>query len=185
MNVKYFVIIFFLISFSYSQNLHNDDFDYKYNQCLKTGRILSTVAGSTMGIAQIYWSATNMSGVHGPLWKNVITGIPSSIIGGYVGYSTSEWITKRFLDGNPKPGTAILKGALYGAVHGATVFTASMVPLLVIGHCIETIHFNFDGDAILFKVIGAAVLGGIVYGGTFGATIGIIYGPSLSIYMKF
>ncbi len=82
MNVKYFVIILFIISFSYSQNLTNDDFDYKYNQCLKTGRILSTVAGSTMGIAQIYWSATKMSGVHGPLWKNVITGIPSSIIGG-------------------------------------------------------------------------------------------------------
>ena len=138
-----------------------------------------------MGIAQIYWSATNMSGVHGPLWKNVITGVPSSLIGGYVGYNTSDWITKRILDGNPKPGTAIFKGALYGAVQGATVFTASMVPLLVIGHYMETIQFNFDGEAILFKVIGAAVLGGIGYGGTFGATIGIVYGPSLSIYMKF
>ena len=185
MKVKYLVIILFLISFSFSQNPTNTDFNYKYNQCLKTGRILSAVAGSTMGIAHIYWSATNMPGVHGPLWKNVVTGLPSSLIGGYVGYSTSEWITKRFLDGNPKLGTAILKGALYGAVHGATVLTASMVPLLVMGQYMETIQFNFDGEAILFKVIGAAVLGGIGYGATFGATIGIIYGPSLSIYMKF
>ena len=87
--------------------------------------------------------------------------------------------------GNPKPVRAVLRGALYGAIDGAMVFTASMVPLLVIGHYMETIHFNFDGDAILFKVIGAAILGGIGYGGTFGAAIGIIYGPSLSIYMKF
>ncbi len=78
-----------------------------------------------------------------------------------------------------------MKGALYGAMHGTVVLTASMVPLLVIGHYMETIQFNFDGDDILLKVIGAAVLGGIGYGGTFGATIGIIYGPSLSIYMKF
>ena len=185
MKLIYIILLAGFLSTSFTQDLNTEDFNFKYNQCLKTGRILSTVAGSTMGIAHIYWSATNMSGVHGPLWKNVVTGVPSSLIGGYVGYSTSEWITKRFLDGNPKPGTAILKGALYGAVHGATVLTASMVPLLVIGQYMETIQFNFDGEAILFKVIGAAVLGGIGYGGTFGATFGIVYGPSLSIYMKF
>lgn len=179
------LLLLFLISISYSQTNQIDDFNYKYNQCLKTGRILSVVAGSTMGIAQIYWSATNMSGVHGPLWKNVITGVPSSLIGGYVGYITSEWTTKQFLNGNPKPGTAVLKGALYGAIHGAIILTASMIPLLVIGHYMDTIHFNFDDDAILFKLIGASIMGGIVYGGIFGATIGIIYGPSLSIYMKF
>ncbi len=185
MKLKYFILIACFLSFSYSQEVIIKDFDYKYNKCLKTGRIFSTIAGSTMGIAQIYWSATNMSGVHGPLWKNVVTGVPSTLIGGYVGYSTSEWITKRFLDGNPKLGTAVLKGALYGAVHGTIVITASMVPLLVIGHYMETIQFNFDSDAILFKIIGAAILGGVAYGGTIGASVGIIYGPSLSIYMKF
>ena len=185
MKLKYFILIACFLSFSYSQEVIIRDFNYKYNKCLKTGRIFSTIAGSTMGIAQIYWSATNMSGVHGPLWKNVVTGVPSALIGGYVGNTTSEWITKRFLDGNPKPGTAILKGALYGAIHGSVVFTASMVPLLVIGHYMETIQFNFDGDAMLFKVVGAALLGGIAYGGTIGASIGIIYGPSLSIYMNF
>ena len=174
-----------LLSYSFSQNVITEDLNYKYNRSLKTGRIISTIAGSTMGIAQIYWSATNMSGVHGPLWKNVVTGVPSALIGGYVGYSTSEWTTKRFLDGKPKPGHALLKGALYGAVHGAVVFTASMVPLLVIGHLMETIQFNFDGDEIFLGLIGTTILGGIGYGGTYGATIGIIYGPSLSIYMKF
>lgn len=179
------LLLLFLISISYSQTNQIDDFNYKYNQCLKTGRILSVVAGSTMGIAQIYWSATNMSGVHGPLWKNVITGVPSSLIGGYVGYITSEWITKQFLNGNPKPGTAALKGVLYGAIHGATILTASMVPLLVIGHYMDTIHFNFDGEAMFLKLVGVSIIGGLAYGGIFGATIGIIYGPSLSIYMKF
>ena len=126
-----------------------------------------------------------MSGVHGPLWKNIVTGVPSSVIGGYVGYKTSEWATKQILEGNPKPGKAILKGALYGGIDGAVTFTASLVPLLIIGHHMETIEFNFDGDAILLKLIVSSVLGGLAYGGTFGATIGIIYGPSLSIYMKF
>lgn len=185
MKLKYFTLLLIFTSLSYSQNITTNNFNYKYNKCLKTGRIFSTVAGSTMGIAQIYWSATNMSGVHGPLWKNIVTGVPSTLIGGYVGNRTSGWITRKFLEGNPKPGTAIFKGALYGAIHGTTILTASMVPLLVVGHYMDTIHFNFEGDEILFKVIGAAVLGGIVYGCTLGATFGIIYGPSLSIYMNF
>ena len=180
-----FLLLLFFFSIVYSQTNQTNDFNYKYNQCLKTGRILSVVAGSTMGIAQIYWSTTNMSGVHGPLWKNVVTGVPSSLIGGYVGYKTSKWTTKQFLNGNPKPRRAVLKGALYGAIHGTIVLTASMLPLLVIGHYMDTIHFNFDGDAILFKVIGASIMGGLVYGGTLGASIGIVYGPSLSIYMEF
>ena len=179
-----FLLLFF-ISITYAQTNQINDFNYKYNRSLKTGRIVGVVAGSTMGIAHIYWSATNMSGVHGPLWKNIITGVPSSIIGGYVGYKSTEWATKQVLRGNPKPGQAVLKGALYGAIDGAIVFTASMVPLLVIGHYMDTIQFNFEGDAILFKVIGAGIIGGISYGGIFGTTIGIIYGPSLSIYMKF
>lgn len=185
MKLKYFTLLLIFISLSFSQINTTNDFNYKYNKCLKTGRVLGVVGGGVMGLAHIYWSATNMSGVHGPLWKNIVTGVPSSLIGGYVGYKTSEWTTKQILKGNPKPGKAILKGALYGGLGGAITFTATIVPLLVIGQYMETIQFNFDGDAILLKVIGAAVLGGIGYGATFGATIGIIYGPSLSIYMKF
>ncbi|MFC1550177.1 hypothetical protein ACFL46_02675 [Candidatus Neomarinimicrobiota bacterium] len=183
--MKNFIIFLSCISIIYSQADSTRDFNYKYDRCLKTGRILGVGIGSTMGLAQIYWSATNMSGVHGPLWKNIVTGVPSSIIGGYVGYRTSEWATEQILRGNPKLGQSILKGTFYGAIDGAITFTASMMPLLVIGHYMDTIHFNFNKKLILLKLIGASVLGGVLYGGTIGATIGIIYGPSLSIYMQF
>jgi len=49
----------------------------------------------------------------------------------------------------------------------------------------KTIEFNFDGDEIFLGLIGTTILGVVGYGGTFGATIGLVYGPSLSIYMKF
>ncbi len=179
------IFLLFFISTIYSQTSQINDFSYKYNKCLKTGRFLGVIGGGTMGMAHIYWSATNMSDESEPLWKNVVTGVPSSLIGGYVGYKTSEWATKQILKGNPKPGKAILKGALYGGIDGAITFTASLLPLFVIGQHMETIQFNFDSDEIFLGLIGSTILGGIGYGGTFGATIGIIYGPSLSIYMKF
>ena len=185
MKLKYLIFLLIYISLSYSQRVTTDNLSYKYNKCLKTGRVLGVVGGGTMGLAHIYWSATNKTNTSEPLWKNIVTGVPSSLIGGYVGYKTSEWATKQILKGNPKPSKAILKGALYGGIGGAITFTASVVPLFVIGHYMETIQFNFDGDEMLFGLIGASILGGIGYGGTFGVAIGIIYGPSLSIYMKF
>ena len=185
MKLNHFTLLLIFTSLSFSQNLTPNDFNYKYNKCLKTGRVLGVVGGGTMGLAHIYWSANNMTGTSEPLWKNIVTGVPSSLIGGYVGYKTSEWATKQILKGNPKPGKAFLKGALYGGIDGAITFTASILPLFVIGHYMETIQFNFDGDEILFGLIGTSILGGIGYGGIFGASIGIIYGPSLSIYMKF
>ena len=48
-----------------------------------------------------------------------------------------------------------------------------------------TIHFNMSNDLIIFKLLGAAAMGGIVYGGTIGATLGAVYGPGISFYMKF
>ena len=185
MKIKYLTLLLIFTSLSYSQNITTDDFNYKYNKCLKTGRVLGVVGGGTMGLAHIYWSATNMSGTSEPLWKNIVTGVPSSLIGGYVGYKTSEWATKQILKGNPKPGKAILKGALYGGIGGAITFTASIVPLFVIAQYMETIQFNFDSEEMILGLVGTSILGGIGYGGTYGATIGIIYGPSLSIYMKF
>ena len=74
---------------------------------------------------------------------------------------------------------------VYGGIDGAVTFTASILPLFIIGHYMETIQFNFNGEEMLLGLIGTSILGGIGYGGTFGATIGIIYGPSLSIYMEF
>ena len=58
MKFKYFILLLFVISFSFSQKITTNDFYYKYNKCLKTGRTLGVVGGSTMGLAQIYWSAT-------------------------------------------------------------------------------------------------------------------------------
>jgi len=185
MKLKYITLLLFLISISYSQNVHTNDFNYKYNKCLKTGRVLGVVGGGTMGLAHIYWSATNMTNTSEPLWKNVVTGVPSSLIGGYVGYKTTEWATKQILKGNPKVGKALLKGALYGGIDGAITFTASLLPLFILGEYMGTIEFNFDSDEMFLGLIGSTILGGIGYGGTFGATIGIVYGPTLSIYMKF
>ncbi len=185
MKFKYITLLLILISLSYSQKIHTDDFSYKFNKSLKTGRILGVIGGGTMGLAHIYWSATGMTDSNEPLWKNVVTGIPSSLIRGYVGYKTSEWATKQILKGNPKPGKAILKGALYGGIGGAITLTASLLPLFIIGDYMETIQFNFESDEVIFGLIGTTVLGGIGYGGIFGATIGILYGPTISIYMKF
>ena len=185
MKLNHFTLLLIFTSLLFSQNIIPNDFNYRYNKCLKTGRVLGMVGGGTMGLAHIYWSATNMSGVHGPLWKNIVTGVPSSLIGGYVGYKTSEWATKQIIKGNSKPSKAILKGALYGGIDGAITFTASVVPLFIIGHYMKTIEFNFDSDEMIFGLIGSSILGGIGYGGTFGIAIGIIYGPTLSIYMKF
>jgi len=125
-------------------------------------------------VALIYWRATGVSGTHGPMWKNLLTGIPSSIVGAYVGCKTTEWATRQ-----------ILKGALYGAIDGTVTLTASMIPLLIIGHYTETIHFNFSNEMIVFKLLGSAIAGGLVYGGTFGAIVGGVSGPCISFYMKF
>jgi hypothetical protein len=185
MKSKYLFLLLIFISLLYSKTSNADSLNFKYNQSLKIGRILGAVGGGTMGLAHIYWSATNMTESNEPLWKNIATGVPSSLIGGYVGYKTTEWATKQILKGNPKPGEALLRGALYGGIDGAVTFTASILPLFIIGHYMETIQFNFNGDEMLLGLIGTSILGGIGYGGTFGATIGMIYGPSLSIYMEF
>ena len=100
-----FINLLLLLSIVYPQSNLTNDFNYKYDKCLKTGRVLGVVGGGTMGLAYIYWSANNMTNTSEPLWKNIVAGVPSSLRGGY--------------------------------------------------------------------------------GGTFGATIGLVYGPSLSIYMKF
>lgn len=157
----------------------------KQRLCIQTGRIIGAAGGSMMGVLQIYWSATGMSGVHGPVWKNVVTGVPGSIIGGYTGYKMGGWLARRILHEKPKPVKAILKGALYGGIAGAVTFTAEIVPILMIGHYMGTIDFNLEGEMIALRVLGAAVLGGIGYGGAFGIEIGAVGGLGISLYMKF
>lgn len=159
--------------------------DSKESRCLKTARWVGAIAGSAEGLRHIYWSATGVSGIHGPFWKNLLTGVPSSILGAQVGIRTTEWTTKQIMKGTPKPCRAALKGAKYGAMNGAIILATSYAPLLIIGHYLDTIHFNFSDSLIIPKLLGLSVLGGSLYGGTIGATIGAISGPYISMYMEF
>jgi len=59
-------------------------------RCLQKGRWLGAASGCTMGLLQIYWSATGVSGIHGSFLENLATGIPSSIVSGYVGMKSTE-----------------------------------------------------------------------------------------------
>ncbi|MFC1485818.1 hypothetical protein ACFL55_02190 [Candidatus Latescibacterota bacterium] len=158
---------------------------FREQRCLSTARWIGALSGSFMGVAQLCWSATGVSGVHGSFGKNLLTGIPSIIVGSYVGTRTTEWMTRKIMEGNPKPGNAALKGALYGAVNGTVILTASLIPLLIVGHYTETIHFNISDDMIVLKLIGASAAGGMVYGGTFGLLAGSVYGPCISMYMRY
>jgi len=161
------------------------DASLREERCVRTARWVGILSGSTMGLLQMYWSATGVSGVHGPFWKNAVVGIPSAFMGAYVGARSTEWMTREIMEGQPKPGRAALKGAAYGAAGGALTLTTSVLPLLLLGHYLDTIDFNFDDDMIALKIIGASVLGGTLYGGTFGAAAGLVYGPCVSVYMKF
>jgi len=166
-------------------NNQSEQFKEKERQCLRTGRLLGIVSGSAMGVAHLYWRATGTSGVHGPMWKSVVAAVPSIIIGSWVGKKTTEWTTRQILKGEPSPAKAILKGAGYGALNGAVAFTSSLIPLLIIGHYMDVIHFNMDKDWIFLKIVGVSMLGGTVYGATIGATVGAVYGPCIAFYMKF
>ncbi len=167
-------------------NINPDATGSKESRCLQSGRWIGAIAGSTMGLLHIYWRARGVSGIHGPFWKSVVTGIPSAIVGAYIGMKTTEWTTKQIMKGEPKPGKAALKGAFYGAIDGAITLTASLIPLLIIGHYTGSIEFNFDNnDLIILKLLGTSVLGGLAYGGTFGLAIGVVYGPCISLYMNF
>ena len=155
------------------------------DRCLRTGQWIGAVSGGFMGLAHVYWSATGVSGIYGPFWKNLVTGFPSAILGAYVGTKTMKWTTRQIMKGNPKPGRAALKGAFYGVVSGTVILTASLAPLVITGYYMDTIHFNMSEDLMILKLLGTAAVGGTAYGGTFGAAVGAVYGPSISLYMKF
>ena len=181
---KYFTTPRLATAFLTSNTL-SDESNFKENRCLKTGRWIGAISGSTMGLLHIYWSATGVSGIHGSFEKNLITGIPSAVIGAYVGAKTTEWVTRQIMKGNPKPAKAALKGMAYGAIDGIITLSSSLIPLFIIGHYTNTIHFNLSDDLIILKLIGISAIGGTVYGGTIGATMGVVYGPCISLYMKF
>ena len=154
-------------------------------RCLRMGQWIGAISGAAMGFLHIYWSATGVSGIHGSLGENLMTGIPSILVGGYVGLRTTEWATKKIMQGNPDTGKAAFRGLVYGALDGAITLTASMAPLLIMGYYTETIRFNRIKHPVIPWLIVTACTGGIIYGGTFGSLAGVVYGSGISLYMRF
>jgi len=154
---------------------------FKKKRCLKVGRWVGAISGSAIGLLHFYWLSMDES----LSWKVAAIGIPATVVSTYVGMRSTEWATKQIMKGKPKPWQAALKGAMYGAIDGAIILTVSYVPFFIMGHYLGKVDFNFSHDLIILKIVGVSILGGIVYGGTFGATLGIFYGPSISFYMEF
>ena len=162
-----------------------NSFNVKERNCIQTGRIIGALAGSTMGALTIYCRAKGISGVRGPVWKSYVTGIPSIMIGSYVGSRMSEWTTKRIIKGNPNVGKGFLKGGAYGALDGAITLISSLIPLFLVGHYTDTIKINTEGSSAILNILEMSVLGGAGYGGIFGAGIGAAYGTGISLYLRF
>lgn len=162
-----------------------DNLRQKQNKCLQTARLVGAAAGATKGLLLIYWKATGVSGFHGTVGQSLAIGIPSSIIGAYVGIKSTEWATKQIMDSKPKPGRAMLRGAWYGAINGTIIYAVSSIPVHLLGYYTNTIHYNISTDFMPLKILGLSVLGGMIYGGTFGAFAGLIGGPTISFYMEF
>ena len=154
---------------------------FKKKRCLKVGRLAGAISGSAIGLLHFYWLSVD----EGLSWKVAATGIPATVASAYVGMRSTEWATKQIMKGKPKPLKAALKGAMYGAIDGAIILTASYVPFLITGYYLGTVDFNFSDDLIILKIVGVSILGGALYGGTFGAVVGGISGPCISVYMKF
>lgn len=157
----------------------------KESRCLQTSRWIGAISGSFMGVAHIYFRATGVSGPQGPFWKNLVTVTPSIVVGAYVGSKATDWTTRQIMKGNPKLFRAALKGTAYGAIDGAIILTAQLVPLFLMAHYMDTIDFNMSNDMIVLKLLGMSLLGGTLFGGMTGAVVGVVYGPCVSLYMKF
>ncbi|HHM23727.1 MAG TPA: hypothetical protein ENJ23_01650 [Bacteroidetes bacterium] len=153
--------------------------------CLRTARWIGAGIGVGIGLLHTYWSIAYPPHVGIPLWKQLAVGLPSAVISGVVGYHMTGWATRRIMAGSPGRAKAALKGALYGFLTGAAILTTNAVPFFLGSYYLKTLHFNFEGGHIPLKILGTSVLGGIAYGGTVGALAGIVYGPCVSLYMKF
>lgn len=168
-------------SFMMSQSTGGDDLT-REERCLRTGRILGTLSGSSMGVFALYLGIKGED-MEGPFWKTLAISIPSMLIGGYAGSRGTEWATRQIMKSNPKVAESALKGIAYGFVDGAITGVASMVPLLTLGYLLDVINFNEEIG--ILQVIGMSALGGGVFGGMIGAVAGAVYGPYVSLYMKY
>jgi hypothetical protein len=151
-------------------------------QCLRAARLTGALSGSTIGLITLY-AGTFLDDIEGPYWKTLAIGVPTTVVGVWVGMRGTEWMTRKLLNGRDKVPGAAVKGFLYGLLDGALIGSAGFLTALTLGHITGGIEFNEDPG--LLEVMGMSILGGIAYGGTFGATLGVVYGPGISLYMKF
>ena len=152
------------------------------DQCLRTARLVGGISGSTIGLITLY-AGTFLDDIEGPYWKTLAIGVPTTVVGVWVGMRGTEWMTRKLLAGRDKVPGAAVKGFLYGLLDGALIGSAGFLTALTLGHITGGIEFNDDPG--LLEVMGMSILGGIAYGGTFGATVGLVYGPCISLYMEF
>ena len=168
-------------SIGMSQSTSGDDLT-REEKCLRTGRILGALSGSSMGVFALYLGIKGED-MEGPFWKTLAISIPSMLIGGYAGSRGTEWATRQIMKSNPKVAESALKGIAYGFVDGAITGVASMVPLLTLGYLLDVISFNEEVG--ILQVMGMSALGGGVFGGMIGAVAGAVYGPYVSLHMKY
>lgn len=154
------------------------------NRCLQVGRWIGAISGGGVGLLHLYWLAVDAAAAHDPSWKVLVAGIPPIIVSAYVGLKTTEWATKRTMAGNPKLWQGGLKGLLFGAIDGATILTVSYIPFFIAGHYLGVVHFNVPGDEwFILRMVGASIMGGILYGGLVGAIAGVVGGLVVSLYI--
>ena len=168
-----------------SLELQPAELNLRKKRCLRAGYWSGMAAGGGVGILHTYWSIKyKENGI--PNWKPLAAAIPSAVISTYVGAHTTRWMVKKIMQGEPKIGMAILKGAFYGTITGTVILASSYIPFFLISHYLDTIEFNDLGDDYIpLKLVGVSILGGFAYGGSIGFVVGGVAGPCISLYMNF
>ena len=168
-----------------SLELQPAELNLRKEHCLRAGYWTGMAAGGGVGILHTYWSIRYKdNGI--PNWKPLAAAIPSAVVSTYVGAHTTRWMVKKIMQGEPKIGMAILKGAFYGTITGTVILASSYIPFFLISHYLDTIEFNDLGDDYIpLKLVGVSILGGFAYGGSIGFVVGGVAGPCISLYMNF
>ncbi len=156
--------------------------DIRRERVLRTSQWAGLVAGAGISTLHLYWLTQDK----GTGWKVWAIALPPILISSCVGMVTTRWAARQIMKGDPKPGKALLKGALYGAIDGTIILVASYLPLFITGHYLHVIHFNtIEGNYMLIKIVGVTIAGSVAYGGTVGLISGAAAGPAISLYLKF
>jgi hypothetical protein len=155
------------------------------HRCLQVAHWLGAIAGCAIGLLHLYWLAVDAAAAGEPIWKVLVTAVPATLISAYVGSKTTAWAARRTIAGNPTLWQAGLKGLLFGAIDGAAILTVSYIPFFIAGHYLGILHFNLLGEEWLIpKLVGASIMGGMLYGGLVGAMVGVTGGLVVGFYIR-